>query len=79
MRRSHPLTVWTRVLALGGTGICFLHRVAEMGELLDSIEWQSVEALNQNPSHPVSNALKQVRMVCLRAIWRPGRAPLDPC
>ena len=32
-----------------------------MAELLDSIEWASVEALNQDPAHPVSNALKQVR------------------
>ena len=47
-----------------------------MGELLDSIEWQSVEALNQNPAHPVSNALKQVPKIALALPAEVGRVLL---
>lgn len=32
-----------------------------MADLLDQIEWPSVECLNQHPSHNIGNALKQVR------------------
>ncbi|KAK9789218.1 hypothetical protein WJX73_010513 [Symbiochloris irregularis] len=33
--------------------------MAAQTDLLDLIDWSSVECLNQQPSHPVSNALKQ--------------------
>ena len=33
---------------------------AVMADLLDHIEWPSVECLNQHPSHNIGNALKQV-------------------
>ena len=33
-----------------------------MVDLLDMIEWPSVECLNQHPSHNIGNALKQVDM-----------------
>ncbi len=34
-----------------------------MTDLLDMIDWSCVECLNQNPSHSLNNALKQV---CVR-------------
>jgi hypothetical protein len=30
-------------------------------DLVDFIDWTGVECLNQDPAHPIANALKQVR------------------
>lgn len=39
-------------------------------DLLEYIDFRSVECLNQQPAHPISNALKQVRpgMTCRNGI-----------
>ena len=36
-------------------------RMAAGKDLLDSVDWKSVECLNAKPDRPLENALKQVR------------------
>lgn len=44
----------------------------EQVDLLDFIDWSGVECLNQNSSHSISNALKQVKKETNYSLWKLG-------
>lgn len=49
-----------------------------MTDVLDFIDWSCVECLNQNPSHSLNNALKQVIQCFMQFVYIILCLPVNP-